>query len=227
MSLTGRYLSNDLRIQIPTNRRKPGRQKITIRGAHAHNLNGVDVTVPLGMLVAITGVSGSGKSTLLHDVLYQALKGRKNQSNGTPINFPFLEEITEDEYIDDVVLVDQSPIGRTPRSNPVTYIKAFDGIRDLFAGTPEAHKRGYSAGHFSFNVPGGRCETCQGDGTVVVEMQFLADVELICEECKGKRFKPEVLEIRYKGKNIYEVLNLTAKESLHFFAGIPKITDKL
>src|SRR5205807_4427790 len=122
-------------------------------------------SVPLGMLVAITGVSGSGKSTLLHDVLYQAIKGLKNQTNGMPINFPFLEEITGDEYIDDVVLVDQSPIGRTPRSNPVTYIKAFDGIRDLFAGTPEAHKRGFSAGHFSFNVPGGRCETCQGDGT--------------------------------------------------------------
>jgi len=227
MSLTGRYLSNDLRIQIPTNRRKPGRQKITIRGAHAHNLNGVDVTVPLGMLVAITGVSGSGKSTLLHDVLYQALKGRKNQSNGTPINFPFLEEITGDEYIDDVVLVDQSPIGRTPRSNPVTYIKAFDGIRDLFAGTPEAHKRGFSAGHFSFNVPGGRCETCQGDGTVVVEMQFLADVELICEECKGKRFKPEVLEVRYRGKNIHEVLDITVREAMHHFANSPKVADKL
>ena len=226
-SLTGRYLSNELRIQTPTNRRKPGRQKITIRGARAHNLKGVDVSVPLGMLVAITGVSGSGKSTLLHDVLYQALRGRKNQSNGMPTGFPFLEEITGDEYIDDVVLVDQSPIGRTPRSNPVTYIKAFDGIRDLFAGTPEAHKRGFSAGHFSFNVPGGRCETCQGDGTVVVEMQFLADVELICEECKGKRFKPEVLEVRYRGKNIHEVLDMTVREAMHHFANAPKVADKL
>jgi excinuclease ABC subunit A len=226
-SLTGRYLSNELRIQTPTNRRKPGRQKITIRGAQAHNLKGVDVNVPLGMLVAITGVSGSGKSTLLHDVLYQALKGLKNQTNGMPLAFPFLEEITGDEYIDDVVLVDQSPIGRTPRSNPVTYIKAFDGIRDLFAGTPEAHKRGYSAGHFSFNVPGGRCETCQGDGTVVVEMQFLADVELICEECKGKRFKPEVLEVRYRGKNIHEVLDMTVREAMHHFANAPKVADKL
>jgi excinuclease ABC subunit A len=226
-SLTGRYLSNELRIQTPINRRKPGRQRITIRGAHAHNLKGVDISVPLGMLVAITGVSGSGKSTLLHDVLYQALKGLKNQTNGTPLTFPFLEEITGDEYIDDVVLVDQSPIGRTPRSNPVTYIKAFDGIRDLFAGTPEAHKRGYSAGHFSFNVPGGRCETCQGDGTVVVEMQFLADVELICEECKGKRFKSEVLEVRYRGKNIHEVLDMTVREAMHHFANAPKVADKL
>ena len=226
-SLTGRYLSNELRIQTPTNRRKPGRQKIAIRGAHAHNLKGVDVSVPLGMLVAITGVSGSGKSTLLHDVLYEALRGIKNQSNGTPLTFPFLEEITGDEYIDDVVLVDQSAIGRTPRSNPVTYIKAFDGIRDLFAGTPEAHKRGFSAGHFSFNVPGGRCETCQGDGTVVVEMQFLADVELLCEECKGKRFKPEVLEVRYRGKNIHEVLDMTVREAMHHFANAPKVADKL
>jgi excinuclease ABC subunit A len=226
-SLTGRYLANELRIQTPTARRTPGRQKITIRGAHAHNLKKIDLSVPLGMLVAITGVSGSGKSTLLHDVLYQALKGLKNQSNGVPLTFPFVEEITGDEYIDDVVLVDQSPIGRTPRSNPVTYIKAFDGIRDLFAGTPEAHKRGFSAGHFSFNVPGGRCETCQGDGTVVVEMQFLADVELVCEECKGKRFKPEVLEVRYRGKNIYEVLEMTVREAMHHFASAPKVADKL
>jgi excinuclease ABC subunit A len=226
-SLTGRYLSNELRIQTPINRRKPGRQKITIRGAHAHNLKAVDISVPLGMLVAITGVSGSGKSTLLHDVLYQALRALKSQTNGGELSFPFVEEITGDEYIDDVILVDQSPIGRTPRSNPVTYIKAFDGIRDLFAGTPEAHKRGYSAGHFSFNVPGGRCETCQGDGTVVVEMQFLADVELICEECKGKRFKPEVLEVRYRGKNIHEVLDMTVREAMHHFANAPKVADKL
>lgn len=226
-SLTGRYLANELRIQMPTNRRKPGRQKITIRGARAHNLKKIDVTVPLGMLVAITGVSGSGKSTLLHDVLYQALRARKNQRNGTPVASPTFDEITGDEFINDVVLVDQSPIGRTPRSNPVTYIKAFDGIRDLFASTPEANKRGFSAGNFSFNVPGGRCEVCQGDGTVVVEMQFLADVELICEECKGKRFKPEVLEVRYRGKNIHEVLEMTVREAMHHFASAPKVADKL
>src|SRR5216683_2655809 len=179
------------------------------------------------MLVAITGVSGSGKSTLLHDVLYQALTATKKQTNGVAVSFPFLDEIQGDEFVDEVVLVDQSPIGRTPRSNPVTYIKAFDGIRDLFAGTPEAHKRGFAAGHFSFNVPGGRCETCQGDGTVVVEMQFLADVELICEECKGKRFKPEVLEVRYRGKNIHEVLEMTVREAMHHLANAPAIADKL
>ena len=138
-----------------------------------------------------------------------------------------MKSVEGDDYIDDVVLVDQSPIGRTPRSNPVTYIKAFDAIRELFASLPEAQKRGFAAGHFSFNIPGGRCETCQGDGTVTVEMQFLADVELICEECKGTRYKPEVLEVRYKGKNIHEVLDLTVKEALNFFADVPKITEKL
>src|SRR4029077_14974443 len=226
-SLTGRYLSGELRIQLPPARRKPGSRQITIFGARAHNLKNVDLSVPLGMLVAITGVSGSGKSTLLHDVLYQALRALKSQTNGAELPFPFLEEISGDEYIDDVVLVDQSAIGRTPRSNPVTYIKAFDGIRELFAGTREAHKRGFSAGHFSCNVPGGRCETCQGDGTVVVEMQFLADVELICEECKGKRFKPEVLEVRYRGKNIHDVLDMTVREAMHHFANAPKVADKL
>jgi excinuclease ABC subunit A len=226
-SLTGRYLANELHIQIPGKRRKPGRQQITIRGARAHNLKKIDVSVPLGMLVAITGVSGSGKSTLLHDVLYQALTSIKKQTNGVLPSFPFLDEIEGDEFIDEVVLVDQSPIGRTPRSNPVTYIKAFDGIRDLFASTPEANKRGFSAGHFSFNVAGGRCDTCQGDGTVVVEMQFLADVELICEECKGKRFKPEVLEVRYRGKNIHEVLEMTVREAMHHFASAPRVADKL
>jgi len=190
------------------------------------------------MLVAITGVSGSGKSSLLHDVLFKALNTLKRQENpqtldstngetapsGKPLSLRGLEG---HEYVDEVVLVDQSPIGRTPRSNPVTYIKAFDGIRELFAGTPEAHKRGFAAGHFSFNVPGGRCETCQGDGTVVVEMQFLADVELICEECKGMRFKPEVLEVRYRGKNIHEVLSMTVREAMHHFASAPKVADKL
>jgi excinuclease ABC subunit A len=226
-SLTGRYLAHELRIQTPVNRRKPGRQKISIRGARAHNLKNIDVTVPLGLLVAITGVSGSGKSTLLHDVLYQALRSRKNQSNDAATESPFFDELTGDEFIDEAVLIDQSPIGRTPRSNPVTYIKAFDGIRELFAATPEAHKRGFYTGHFSFNVPGGRCETCQGDGTVVVEMQFLADVELICEECKGKRFKPEVLEVRYRGKNVHEVLQMTVREAMHHFAGAPRVAEKL
>ena len=226
-SLTGRYLSDELRIQPPATRRVPGKARIQIRGARAHNLKGVDLDIPLGMLVAITGVSGSGKSTLLHDVLYQGLSAAKRQSNGLPLASPLWESMEGEDYIDDVVLVDQSPIGRTPRSNPVTYIKAFDGIRDLFSSLPESQKRGFSAGHFSFNVPGGRCDTCEGDGTVTVEMQFLADVELICEECKGTRYKPQVLDVRYHGKNIHDVLNLTIREALHFFNGVPKIVDKL
>ena len=226
-SLTGRYLSEELQIQIPGVRRKPGPQQIKIYGARAHNLKKINLEVPLRMLVAITGVSGSGKSTLLHDVLYQALSAAKKQPGGVPAAASSWDRIEGAEFIDEVVLVDQSPIGRTPRSNPVTYIKAFDGIRDLFASLPESKKRGLTAGHFSFNIPGGRCETCQGDGTVTVEMQFLADVELICEECKGARYKPQVLEVRYRGKNIHETLNLTVKEALQFFANAPKIVEKL
>jgi excinuclease ABC subunit A len=228
VSLTGRYLSGDLRIQPPALRRKPGVQQIKIRGVRANNLKGADISIPLGMIVAITGVSGSGKSTLLHQVLYRALAQAKQQSgSGATGPAASWESLEGDQFIEEVVLVDQSPIGRTPRSNPVTYIKAFDAMRDLFASLPESKKRGFGAGHFSFNIPGGRCETCQGDGTVTVEMQFLADVELICEECKGTRYKPTVLEVRYRGKNIHEVLNLTVKESLKFFAEAPKITEKL
>ncbi len=225
-SLTGRYLSGELRIQLPPARRQPGKQRLEIRGARAHNLKNLDISIPLNMIVAITGVSGSGKSTLLHDVLFRALSAAKQQPDVEPTS-PNWREIEGADFIDEAILVDQSPIGRTPRSNPVTYIKAFDGIRDLFASLPEAKKRGFTAGHFSFNVPGGRCEVCQGDGTVTVEMQFLADVELICEECKGARYKPQVLDVRYRGKNIHEVLDLTVKEALHFFANAPKIVDKL
>ena len=237
-SLTGRYLNDELHIQVPQNRRKPGILKVTVQGARAHNLKGFNLSIPLELIVAVTGVSGSGKSTLVHDVLYYALMQAKRDnlaaagaeenadapSNGRGGGY---KAVTGAEIIDDVILVDQSPIGRTPRSNPVTYIKAFDGIRELFASLPEAQKRGLTAGHFSFNNPGGRCETCQGDGTVTVEMQFLADVELVCEECKGSRFKAEVLEVRYKGKNIFEVLNLTVREALQFFREAPKITEKL
>jgi excinuclease ABC subunit A len=224
-SLTGRYLNGELRIQPPAVRRTGTGRKIKLTGARAHNLKRVNVAIPLGMLVCITGVSGSGKSTLVHDVLYNALAAEKGQVTGGP--GAEVERVEGGEWIDEVVLVDQSPIGRTPRSNPVTYIKAFDGIRELFASLPESEKRGYTAGHFSFNIPGGRCEACQGDGTVTVEMQFLADVELICEECKGTRYKPEVLEVRFHGKNIHDVLDLTIKEALHFFSGVPKIVEKL
>ena len=226
-SLTGRYLSHELRIQLPAARRKPGRQQIRISGANIHNLKKLDISIPLGMIVAITGVSGSGKSTLLHDVVYPALSAAKRQFTGTAPVSSGWTSVEGEDYIDEVVLVDQSPIGRTPRSNPVTYIKAFDGIRELFASLPESKKRSFTAGHFSFNIPGGRCENCQGDGTVTVEMQFLADVELICEECRGARYKPQVLEVRYRGKNIHEVLAITVKEALHFFANVPKIADKL
>ncbi len=225
-SLTGRYLSGDLQIQIPQQRRTQGKQFLSICNARGHNLKNVDVTIPLGMLVAITGVSGSGKSTLVHDVLYQRLAAIKRQTTGMT-NEGSLRDLEGEEWLDDVQLVDQSPIGRTPRSNPVTYIKAFDPIREVFASLPESKKHGHTAGHFSFNIPGGRCDTCSGDGTVTVEMQFLADVELICEECKGTRYKPEILAVRYHGKNIHDVLNMTVKEALGFFTGVPKLVDKL
>ena len=179
--------------------------------------------VPLGTFTVVTGVSGSGKSTIVHDVLYKALAAKRNASSVKE----FCDRIEGDSEIREVVIVDQSPIGRTPRSNPATYLKAFDAIREVFAETPDAKRRGYTAGHFSFNVPGGRCETCQGDGTVTVEMQFLADVELICEECRGTRFKSSVLEVRYHGKNVHEVLQLTVREALTFFVNVPKVISKL
>jgi excinuclease ABC subunit A len=226
-SLTGRYLSGELRIPVPAVRRAPGVRKLRLYGARAHNLKKIDVTFPLDMLVAITGVSGSGKSTLVHDVLYAALAAEKKEPGEVQRPEGCYDRLEGTQYLTDVVLVDQSPIGRTPRSNPATYIKAFDCVREVFAALPESEKRGYAAGHFSFNIPGGRCETCQGDGVVTVEMQFLADVELVCEDCKGTRYKPELLDIRYKGKNIHEVLNLTVREALQFFAGVPKITDRI
>ena len=226
-SLTGRYLSQDLRIQLPNARRKPGPQQIKIQGAHAHNLKNIDLSIPLHMIVAITGVSGSGKSTLLHDVLYHALAAAKKQGNGNG-NLPTAWKTVEGaEYIDDVVLVDQSPIGRTPRSNPVTYIKAFDGIRELFASLPEAQKRGFSAGHFSFNTMGGRCDRCEGSGVEKLEMYFFEDIYATCEACDGQRFKPNVLSIHYRGKTIHDVLQMTAEEALGFFSGSSKLTEKL
>jgi excinuclease ABC subunit A len=222
-SITGRYLTGDLRIPVPNNRHKLSGKFLKVIGAHLHNLQDVDLTLPLGTLTVVTGVSGSGKSTLVHDVLYKALAAKRNGSSVKE----FCERIEGDAQIREVVIVDQSPIGRTPRSNPATYLKAFDAIREVFADTPDAKRRGYTAGHFSFNVPGGRCETCQGDGTVTVEMQFLADVELVCEECRGTRFKSGVLEVLYHGKSIHDVLQLTVREALVFFINVPKVISKL
>ena len=222
-SLTGRYLRGELRIAVPPRRRKPQGKFLKILGARSHNLQGVDATVPLGMLVAVTGVSGSGKSTLVYDVIYKALEAKRTGGNWRE----YCDRIEGDAAIQAVEMVDQSPIGRTPRSNPATYMKAFDAIRDLFASTPEAKKRSLGAGHFSFNIPGGRCEACQGDGTVTVEMRFLADVELICEECRGTRYKSSVLEVRHRDKNIHDVLQMTVREALTFFAPYPKVTSRL
>jgi excinuclease ABC subunit A len=222
-SLTGRYLAGELEIPVPTDRRKPGKHWLKLRGARQHNLKSIDVEIPLGLMVCISGVSGSGKSTLVHDVLYNALVSRR----GMAAPRADYDRIEGDQHVGEILLVDQSPLGRTPRSNPVTYIKAFDAIRELFAATPEARRRNYTPGFFSFNIPGGRCETCQGDGTVTVEMQFLADVELVCEECRGRRFKPGVLEIRCKGKSIHDVLQMTVKEALTFFSSVPKVTNKI
>ncbi len=176
------------------------------------------------MLVCVTGVSGSGKSTLVHDILYAGIKKKRGEWKDQVGHFKDIKGL---ELIDDVVMVDQSPIGRTPRSNPVTYIKAYDAIREVFATTNAAKTKGYNASHFSFNVPGGRCETCQGSGTVTVEMQFLADVELTCEDCRGTRFKDEILDVRYKGKNIAEALQMTVREAITFFKDVNKLVTKL
>jgi excinuclease ABC subunit A len=225
-SLTGRYLSGKISIPVPTRRRTPGRERLVLRGAEANNLHGLNVEIPLGMLVAITGVSGSGKSTLVHQVLYRALARAMGQTDGADPTGLF-KSLTGAERLNDVVLVDQTPIGRTPRSNPITYIKGFDLVRELFASQPDAKRLSLTPGHFSFNVPGGRCNTCEGDGTVTVEMQFLADVELPCEDCNGTRYQAKVLDVQYKGKNIHEVLQMTVKEALRFFAGQVKLLEKL
>jgi len=225
-SLTGKYLSGKIAIPVPTRRRAPGRKKLVLRGAEANNLHKLDVDIPLGLLVAITGVSGSGKSTLVHKVLYRAVAHALGQTDGGEPS-GLLTSLKGVERLNDVMLVDQTPIGRTPRSNPITYIKGFDLVRELFAAQPEAKRLSLTPGHFSFNVPGGRCNTCDGDGTVTVEMQFLADVELPCEDCNGTRYQQRILEVQYKGKNIHEVLQMTVKEALRFFAGQTRLLDKL
>ena len=225
-SLTGKYLSGQISIPVPTRRRERGREKLVLRGAEANNIHALNVEIPLGLLVAITGVSGSGKSTLVHQVLYRAVARALGQTDGADPTGLF-KTLSGAERLNDVVLVDQTPIGRTPRSNPITYIKGFDLVRELFAAQPEAKRLSLTPGHFSFNVPGGRCNTCEGDGTVTVEMQFLADVELPCEDCNGTRYQPRILEVQYKGKNIHDVLQLTVKEALRFFAGQTRLLDKL
>jgi excinuclease ABC subunit A len=223
-SLTAKYLRDELAIPVPTPRRKGTSQRIRLRGASEHNLKDIDIEIPLNTLTCVTGVSGSGKSTLVHDVLYAAIKRAKGDWDRRVGTFSELEGL---EYITDVALVDQTPIGRTPRSNPVTYLKAFDPIRELFSLTKDARARGLTASHFSFNVPGGRCEACQGEGEVRVEMQFLADVFVPCDQCDGKRFKPQVLEVRYRGKSVHQVLEMTVREALAFFSTSPKVLRRL
>jgi excinuclease ABC subunit A len=214
-SLTAQYLNGTLKIPTPESRRPDGEQSLFIRGASEHNLKNIDIRIPLNMFVCITGVSGSGKSTLVHEVLYAGIMKRRGGYDGTAGKCKTIEGI---DHINRVELVDQSPIGRSPRSNPLTYLKIFDLIRDLLARTPAAKAHGYKVGHFSFNVPGGRCEVCEGDGLQRIEMQFLADIFLPCESCKGKRFKQEVLDIRYRGRNVDDILNMTVTEAMEFFS---------
>jgi excinuclease ABC subunit A len=221
-SLTAKYIRGDLRIPVPARRRRGNGLFLNVRGAELHNLKGIDVRIPLGAFTVVTGVSGSGKSTLVHDVLGGRL--RRRRGGGDHRGDPIVEGV---EYIEQLEIVDQAPLGRSPRSNPVTYMKAFDAIRELFAGTPEAKKAGFEASHFSFNMPGGRCEGCGGDGRVRVDLQFLADAYLICESCGGRRYRPPVLEVRWRGRSIDEVLELTVREALQFFSGQHRVTRRL
>jgi excinuclease ABC subunit A len=226
-SLTGQYLSGRMKIEVPDSRRQGNGHSLTVKGARQHNLKNIDVEIPLGRMVAVTGVSGSGKSTLVGEVIYPALMRKVNGVRSEGRHRPGLHDaILGTEYIDKVINIDQSPIGRTPRSNPATYTGAFDGIRELFANTAEARVRGYKPGRFSFNVRGGRCEACTGDGIIKIEMHFLPDVYIPCEVCKGKRYNRETLEVKYKGNTISDVLDMTVDEAVDFFENIPKIHRK-
>jgi excinuclease ABC subunit A len=224
-SLTAQYLNGKLVIPLPAHRREPREDKwINIIGAKQFNLKNINVNIPLGLMVCITGVSGSGKSTLVHDILYRSVAQKLYSTRELPGK---VKEVRGMENLDRVIIVDQSPIGRTPRSNPVTYTGSFGAIRDLFSALPEAKRRGYQPGRFSFNVKGGRCENCEGDGTIKIAMQFLPDVYVHCEVCGGKRFNEETLQIKYNGKNISEVLDMTVEEGLEFFKNIPLLARVL
>ena len=222
-SITGAYLSGKMTIPVPKERRNPT-GFLTVRGARENNLKNIDVQIPLGVMTCITGVSGSGKSSLTNEILYKRLAKDLNRAHKVPGKHDDIEGI---EQLDKIIDIDQSPIGRTPRSNPATYTGVFDMIRDLFAATADAKARGYSKGRFSFNVKGGRCEACSGDGIIKIEMHFLPDVYVPCEVCGGKRYNRETLEVKYKGKSIYDVLDMTVEEALHFFENVPSIHRKI
>ncbi len=223
-SVTGRYLSGDRRIPLPEARRKGNGKQLKIIGAQQNNLKNINVKIPLGKFVCVTGVSGSGKSSLVNEILYKHLARELNRAKCTPGKFKRIEGV---DVLDKVINIDQSPIGRTPRSNPATYTGVFTDIRNLFASTTESKMRGFNSSRYSFNVKGGRCEACQGDGIIKIEMHFLPDIYVPCEVCKGKRYNRETLEVKYKGKSIHDVLEMTVEEGLEFFKNIPKIQRKL
>ena len=223
-SVTGQFLTGKRSIRIPEKRRKIGSKWLKVKGARVNNLKNIDVDIPLGVFTCVTGVSGSGKSSLVNEIVKKTLLRELNRAH---VRSGDHDEILGIEHLDKIIDIDQSPIGRTPRSNPATYTGVFDLIRDVFAQTPDAKMRGYSSGRFSFNVKGGRCEACSGDGIIKIEMHFLSDVYVPCEVCKGKRYNRETLEVRYKGKTIADVLDMTAEAAYEFFKPLPKIAAKL